>query len=110
MVVDPTDVLLEMLDWKRLSDRRSNHLNILVYKSLTHKLPSNMCNIFNYVSGSHEYSTRAGSQGNLVQISCKNKSDERKFMSRGVVSFNNLPVTAKKTLPTSLSIFKQNVS
>ena len=54
----PTDVLLEMLDWKRLSDRRSNHLNILVYKSLTHKLPSNMCNIFNYVSGSHEYSTR----------------------------------------------------
>ena len=69
-----------------------------------------MCNIFNYVSGSHEYSTRAGSQGNLVQISCKNKSDERKFMSRGVVSFNNLPVTAKKTLPASLSIFKQNVS
>ena len=106
----PTDVLLEMLDWKRLSDRRSTHLNILVYKSFTHKLPSNMCNIFNYVSGSHEYSTRAGSQGNLVQISCKNKSDERKFMSKGVVSFNNLPVTAKKTLPASLSIFKQNVS
>ena len=26
----PTDVLLEMLDWKRLSDRRSTHLNILV--------------------------------------------------------------------------------
>ena len=40
----------------------------------------------------------------------KNKSDERKFMSRGVVSFNNLPVTAKKPLPASLSIFKQNVS
>ena len=78
----PTDVLLEMLDWKRLSDRRSNHLNILVYKSLTHK-PSNMCNIFNYVSGSHEYSTRAGSQGNLVQISCKNKSDERKIYVKG---------------------------
>ena len=28
----------------------------------------------------------------------------------GVVSFNNLPVTAKKPLPASLSIFKQNVS
>ena len=63
----PTDVLLEMLDWKRLSDRRSTYLNILVYKILTHKLPLNMCNIFNYVSGSHENSTRAGSQGNLMQ-------------------------------------------
>ena len=30
------------------------------------------------------YSTRAGSQGNFVQISCKNKSDERKCMSRGL--------------------------
>ena len=61
-----------------------------------------MCKMFNYVSGSHEYSTRAGSQGNLVQISWKNKSDERKFMSRGVVSFNNLPVMAKKPLPACL--------
>ena len=74
------------------------------------KNKSNMCNIFNYVSGSHEYSTRAGSQGNLVQISCKNKSDERKVMSMGDVCFNNLPVTAKQPLPASLSILKQNVS
>ena len=47
---------------------------------------------------------------NLVQISCKNKSDERNFMSRGIVPFNNLPVTAKQPLPTSLSIFEHNVS
>ena len=32
-----------------------------------------------------------------------------KFMSRGLVSFNNLPVTAKHPLPASLSIFKQDV-
>ena len=56
---------------------------ISIYYPLPYKLPSNMCNIFNYVSGSHQYISRTGSQGNLVQISCKNKSDERKFMSRG---------------------------
>ena len=37
--------LQSLLAWERLSDRRSTHHNILVYKSLTHKLPSNMCNI-----------------------------------------------------------------
>ena len=64
---------------------------------------------FNSVPDSHTYSKRARSQGNLVQVSCRNKPDERKFMSR-VVSFNNLPVTTKNPLPVYLSIFEQIIS
>ena len=41
----PTELLLNTLGWDTLSDRRFNHLNVMVYKSLTCNLPTNLCNI-----------------------------------------------------------------
>lgn len=106
----PTHTLLNMLGWNKLSIRRSTHLNIMVYKSLSNILPSNLCNIFNKINQSHRYTTRAGSHGNLVPPPCRNTSDERKFVNRGVASFNILPTSAKQPLPHSLAIFKKLIS
>ena len=61
----PTELLLNTLGWQKLHDRRSNHLNVMVYKSLACKLPSNLCNIFNHVHKIHNHVTRASVNGNL---------------------------------------------
>ena len=106
----PTDVLLKKLEWGKLSDRRTTHLNIMVYKSLTCSLPRNLCNIFNTVSSSHNYDTRAGSQGNLTLPLCRNTSDGRKFTFRGATAFNNLPAAAKSPIPAKLSFFKRIIA
>ena len=106
----PTDTLLKILGWKKLSVRRSIHLNTMVFKSLSNTLPPNLCNIFKTVSNSHRYTTRAGSHGNLVPPPCRNKSDERKFINRGVASFNTLPPSVKHPLPASIAIFKKLIS
>ena len=106
----PTELLLNTLGWQKLHDRRSNHLNVMVYKSLTCKLPTNLCNIFNHVHDTHNHLTRACSQGNLVPPRCKNNSDNRKFTYRGSTSFNDLPTTAKSPLPSSIGAFKHILS
>lgn len=95
----PTDALLDRLSWEKLEDRRTCHLNTLVYKSLTGLLPSYLSNIFHAVSNSHTYTTRAASHGNLVPPSNKSNSALRKFSSRGVTSFNKLPTSVKEPLP-----------
>lgn len=106
----PTNILFNTLGWQDLYERRLCHLNIMVYKSLACTLPTNLCNIFTPVSESHKYRTRAGSNGNLVPPPCKNVSAKRKFRSRGVASFNNLPLMAKQPLPSSLATFKYIIS
>ena len=106
----PTELLLNTLGWQKLHDRRSNHLNVMVYKSLTCKLPTNLCNIFNHVHETHSHLTRACSQGNLVPPRCKNNSDKRKFTYRWSISFNDLPTTAKRPLPSSIGAFKHILS
>ena len=106
----PTDVLFSRLGWEKLCDRRLTHLNILVYKSLSCNVPSNLCNIFTTLSNSHSYSTRACCQGNLVLPPCRNTSDTRKFTYRGASAFNNLPAAAKSPLPVKLAIFKRIIT
>ena len=80
------------------------HLNILVYKSLTSTLPPQLCNVFNYAATAHSYSTRSGSQGTLVPQLLKTDSGKRKISTRGVNSFNQLPVTLKNSLPCTVAL------
>ena len=95
---------LTPLAGRKLHDRCSNHLNVMVYKSLTCKLPTNLCNIFNHVHETHSHLTRVCFQGNLVPPRCKNNSDKRKFTYRGSTSFNDLPTTAKSPFHQVLAL------
>ena len=103
-----TDFVLSTMDWITLEDRRTFHLNVLVYKSLTFKLPPQLCNCFIVTSNAHSYNTRSGSHGNLVLPFSKTKSGQRKFVSRGVEAFNALPTSLKSPLPPTLGNFKSS--
>ena len=102
----PTDILLDKIGWQKLQDCRTTHLNVMVYKSLTCNLPSNLCNIFNRVQDTHYHVTRSNTHGYLVPPACKNNSASLEFTSRGVVSLNLLPSSIKNPLPPNVKSFK----
>ena len=49
--------------------------------------------------------TQLGSQRNLVPPSMRSRSAKRKFASRGVFSFNDLPLSAKNPLPATVGFY-----
>ena len=94
----PTELVLSTLEWDTLEERRTFHLNTLVYKSLTMQLPPQLCNCFIYTTDSHHYNTRSGSHGSLVIPFSKSNSGKHRFVVRGASAFNTLPTALKSPL------------
>ena len=101
-----TDLVLSTLGWTTLEDRRTFHLSTLVYKSLTFKLPPQLCNCFTSIVNARVRNTRSSSHGNLVVPFSKTKSGLRKFVVRGAYAFNALPIALKCPLPNNIASFR----
>ena len=79
----PTKTMLGCLGWRDLDTRRNIHLNTMVYKCLSSKVPKYMCNIFHKISDTSPHLTRGSKHGNLIRPKPNSCSGERAFRYRG---------------------------
>ena len=99
-----------VLGWESLQAKRLRHLNIIAYKCLCGFLPDYLSSLFSYVSDQHSYHTRHCVEGNLSLPQPRTEFGKGTFQFGGVQAWNNWPLRLKHPIPTSLHMFKKNLS
>ncbi len=87
----PIDIMLDSLNWIRLSERWNNHMLILTFKCIKKMCPDYLCNQFNFVHNTHNHRTRSQTTNTLIVPKSSSNSGDRTFIVRAARLWNNLP-------------------
>ena len=105
-----SDFMFKMLGWERLQTRNDYFKALMVFKSLNGLAPHYLANMFNYVSTTHDISTRQAIAGHLALPPVSNGHDidcfKSSFSYSGVKLWNKIDIDIRNSL--NVQSFKRN--
>ena len=93
-------------DWMNMEERYNYFISVLMYKVLNGEVTSNLCNMFEYVSATHNHNTRNAASGQLKLPKCSVECFKRSFAYSGASLWNDIDDSVK--LVENVHHFKRN--
>ena len=102
-----TDLVLGLLNWKRLENQRFNRKAVMMHKIANNNAPTSLTELFTRVGDSTDYNLR-GAQSRFVLPRPRTESLKKSFSYSGAITWNSLPERLRQI--ESVQSFKTDIS
>ena len=87
--------ILSDLDWPNLAQRRANHLEKLIFKTMNNQVPEYISEKFLFKKSIHNHNLRGSEHNNFIPRP-NTEALKKAFSCRGAISWNGLSAEAKQ--------------